>query len=350
MTSWHDQESFSSSKDVTSVDEKCEDDTLNVMTPKEKSSGGQSLNSETSKQEYLVEGPPKPPKPPLPELYKRELRRKETSVEEYSEELSKGEPLEKNAQLNEIASNKTPPNEMQSKPTALNETPSNVTPLSETPLNEPKLMKTPLKETPLKYTPKKKTPKKVTPKKETPASNGETKKELPKLEDPENSNSALTTKNLISRLLDSDIATAIMSVTTVFALYGDDVRILAFEPSADVVFLVLSAIAFFLFLTEIALLSWCKENYIYMPDFAKIRDLVTIIRWKMRESTLSWLGDIWKAMQCTSFYFWLDLISTLSMVIEARFRVVYFFMYCTIQHPDQQIISLCVIPLRCHGF
>jgi len=299
MTSWNDQESFSPSKGVTSVDEKCEDDTLNVMTSKEESSGGQSLNSETSKQEYLEEGPPKPPTPPLPELYKRELRRKETSVEEYSEELSKGEPLKKNAQLNETTSNETPLTEMQSKPTALNETTSNVTPLSETPLN-----------------PKKKTPKKVTPKKETPASNDKTKQKLPKLEDPESNNSVLTTKNLICRLLDSDIATAIMSVTTVFALYGDDVRILAFEPSADGVFLVLSAIAFFLFLTEIALLSWCKANYIYTPDFAEIKDLVTIIRWKMRESTFSWLGEIWKAMQCTSFYFWLDLISTLSMVIE----------------------------------
>ncbi|KAL7469701.1 hypothetical protein ACHAXS_009970 [Conticribra weissflogii] len=124
------------------------------------------------------------------------------------------------------------------------------------------------------------------------------------------------TKNSISRVLDSDIVTAIMSLTTVYALYGDDVRIIAFEPSADGVFLILSAIAFFLFLTEIALLSWCKEKYIHKPNFVEIKNLFTIVRWQMRESTLTWLGDIWKAMQCTSFYFWLDLISTLSMVIE----------------------------------
>ncbi len=313
MISSKDQESFNTSENLTSVNEKRKDEFSNVIISKAESSEGTSLSTE-------------------------KFRYKQTLAEDPSNEgQSKGNPLNKDANENEAASIETSSQENQSKETALNKMPFKDNPLSDIPLKKTQMKKISLKETPLKYTPKKKSSKREPPKKETPKKdtlNDEIKQELPNAENPENNNSVLMTKNSISRVLDSDIVTAIMSLTTVYALYGDDVRIIAFEPSADGVFLILSAIAFFLFLTEIALLSWCKEKYIHMPNFAEIKNLFTIVRWQMRESTLTWLGDIWKAMQCTSFYFWLDLISTLSMVIEVRYLMMHCELYCTTPNPD----------------
>ena len=107
-----------------------------------------------------------------------------------------------------------------------------------------------------------------------------------------------------------------MSFITVYAIYGDDVRILAFDPGADKAFLALSSLAFAFFLLEISLLCWCRDKYLQKPDFAAIKELLTADRWRGRKSTLSWMGQLGKAVQTGSFYFWLDLISTFSMAIE----------------------------------
>jgi hypothetical protein len=71
-----------------------------------------------------------------------------------------------------------------------------------------------------------------------------------------------------------------MTVTTIYSLFGDDVRTLAFNVNADDVFNVLTSIAFALFAIEIIFASFAKDEY--------------------------FLG----------FYFWLDLISTLSLITD----------------------------------
>jgi class 3 adenylate cyclase len=124
-------------------------------------------------------------------------------------------------------------------------------------------------------------------------------------------------KAIASKLIDANGTIAFMSIVTAYVLYGDDARILlAFDPGVDRVFLVLTSIAFALFLIEILLLCWCRDNYLKTPDFASMKELFTRDCWSERISTLSWLGEVGKAASIGSFYFWLDLISTLSMVIE----------------------------------
>ena len=71
-----------------------------------------------------------------------------------------------------------------------------------------------------------------------------------------------------------------MTVVTIYALFGDDVRQLAFHKSADTVFYGLTIAAMSLFMLEILLASIAKENY--------------------------FLG----------FYFWLDLIATVSLIFD----------------------------------
>jgi class 3 adenylate cyclase len=122
---------------------------------------------------------------------------------------------------------------------------------------------------------------------------------------------------IANKAIDASGTITFMSLVIAYVLYSDDVRILlALDPRVDLVFLVLSSIAFALFLTEILLLCWCRDNYLKTPDFASMKDLFTLDGWGYRTSTLSWLGDIGKAAQIGSFYFWIDLIATFSMVIE----------------------------------
>jgi class 3 adenylate cyclase len=124
------------------------------------------------------------------------------------------------------------------------------------------------------------------------------------------------TKRFINAFIDSNGAIAFMSLLTVYALYSDDVRIIAFPPNVDVVFLALSAVAFVFFLLEILLLCWCKGGYLRRPDFNAMRDVCCMYAWNNRRSTMEWISEVWNVLQPGSFYFWLDLISTLSMVIE----------------------------------
>ena len=121
-------------------------------------------------------------------------------------------------------------------------------------------------------------------------------------------------RGILGELVESNAVVTVMSVVTIYALYGDDLRILAFDKSADTTFLVLSIIAFALFLMEIILLCLCKQGYFVKPNWGDL--LFAIGRWKMRGTTLSWLNEVRKAMQTGTFYFWLDLVSTASLAVD----------------------------------
>ena len=78
-----------------------------------------------------------------------------------------------------------------------------------------------------------------------------------------------------------------MAVTT-FVLFGDDVRILCFPPSADSGFAFFITLSFFLFVLEMMLHCWAKS------DFSK--------------------GIFDVKGYAFSFFFWLDLLAVLSML------------------------------------
>ena len=70
------------------------------------------------------------------------------------------------------------------------------------------------------------------------------------------------------------------TLITLYALFGDDIRMLSFTKAADSGFYILTAICMFFFMLEIVLCSIAREGY--------------------------FLG----------FYFWLDLIATLSLLLD----------------------------------
>lgn len=71
-----------------------------------------------------------------------------------------------------------------------------------------------------------------------------------------------------------------MTTITVYCLFGDDVRQIAFNAEADPVFYILTIISFFAFCVEAVLSCYVRDDY--------------------------WLG----------FYFWLDIISTISLIAD----------------------------------
>ncbi len=71
-----------------------------------------------------------------------------------------------------------------------------------------------------------------------------------------------------------------MTITTIYALFGDDIRMLAFSKEADEIFYYITCVSMFLFTLEIVIASICKPDYIF------------------------------------GFYFWLDVISTVSLITD----------------------------------
>jgi len=83
-----------------------------------------------------------------------------------------------------------------------------------------------------------------------------------------------------------------MMIVTLFVLFGDDLRLLSFPPSADTAFAALNNICFFLFLIELILNCWAKSEFIRTKSI-----------WRPKVKGYMF-----------SFFFWLDLLAVVSMV------------------------------------
>ena len=74
--------------------------------------------------------------------------------------------------------------------------------------------------------------------------------------------------------------TLTMTLVTLYALFGDDIKIAVFEKQDDVIFNYITTVVLSLFSIEITLNALSQENYL------------------------------------SSFYFWLDVISTISLITD----------------------------------
>lgn len=82
----------------------------------------------------------------------------------------------------------------------------------------------------------------------------------------------------VNSFISSKIVSTVMFVVTIYALFGDDLRLAASPPSADDVFFALSTVALVLFAVEVVMNVIAKDDY------------------------------LWR------FYFWLDLVATISLI------------------------------------
>jgi hypothetical protein len=97
--------------------------------------------------------------------------------------------------------------------------------------------------------------------------------------------------------------TIIMSLFTIWALFSDDIRLAAASKDADEGFVIVITIAFFLFLTELLAASFYKEGYLELPQFTP-------------GPNESFLDKVQRIVKFGSFYFWLDVIATASLIFE----------------------------------
>jgi hypothetical protein len=97
-----------------------------------------------------------------------------------------------------------------------------------------------------------------------------------------------------------------MTIAAVYALFGEDIRLASTSADSDAVFVVLSSIVFFLFAGEVALLSFAREGYLPMPS-CKRKPGTPLKKYCLQLFSVG------------SFYFWLDVIATVSLIPEVCF-------------------------------
>lgn len=83
---------------------------------------------------------------------------------------------------------------------------------------------------------------------------------------------------MVREIVEGKLVTLLMSIITVFALFGDDIRLWFTSKEADPYFFGGLSLSFFLFTTEILINSCVVDDFKY------------------------------------SFFFWLDIIATLSLI------------------------------------
>ena len=113
----------------------------------------------------------------------------------------------------------------------------------------------------------------------------------------------------INTFIESTPVVITMSIITIWALFSDDIRLAATMKDADLGFEVVISICFFMFLSEIILASYAKgQEYLYIPDQTRLP----------KETAYQ---SFIRRIKIGSFYFWLDLIATISLIFEIHWIV-----------------------------
>jgi len=99
-----------------------------------------------------------------------------------------------------------------------------------------------------------------------------------------------------------------MSLLTFWALYSTDIRLASTYEASDPAFEGVMTFTFFMFLLEICLQSFYKPDYLSLPDWEPLPDELWYQTWVRR----LWFG---------SFYFWLDTIAALSIMLELQWML-----------------------------
>jgi hypothetical protein len=113
----------------------------------------------------------------------------------------------------------------------------------------------------------------------------------------------LRAKATVESILEHWAVITLMSIYTIWALFNDDIRLSGTDKDADLGFTIVISIGFFLFVIEIMAQVFCKPDYFLVP------------KWERGDNEDFW-EMWWRRAQVGSFYFWMDVIATLSLVLE----------------------------------
>lgn len=108
----------------------------------------------------------------------------------------------------------------------------------------------------------------------------------------------------IEEICESTTSIYLMSLLTLWTLYQGDIRLAATSKEADFPFEVIISVCFFLFSIEIILQCFYKEGYLALPI------------WQDAEPGESFLSRWEKRLSIGSFYFWMDVIATFTLIFD----------------------------------
>jgi hypothetical protein len=103
-------------------------------------------------------------------------------------------------------------------------------------------------------------------------------------------------------LLGSPAYTGIMLILTVFALFGEDLRVIAFSASADDGFNGIASFTFFAFVFDLLLASLSRTTWATSDDSSSSANVLQL--------------KCGIKGYCLSFFFWLDFVAALSLITE----------------------------------
>lgn len=122
-----------------------------------------------------------------------------------------------------------------------------------------------------------------------------------------------TARDRFNCIFDSSPARTLMIAVTLYSVYGASINELACEKTQDVIFTVFSSLTFFLFLAEVIVKCFGREGYLVLPSRQKLKMWLDSLA---KEDSLLNKCKIASKINIGSFYFWLDLMATLSMMFE----------------------------------
>jgi hypothetical protein len=145
-------------------------------------------------------------------------------------------------------------------------------------------------------------------------------------------------KDRFNSVINSSPVRFFMTLVTLYSLYSMNIRELALRKTYDSALEVCSSIVFFLFLVEVIAKCFCQQGYLQLPDRKKFDSSQCSL--ENENFVLRSIKLISTAINIGSFYFYLDLISTLSMIFEVSTIANgpdFFFLFCS------NLTSFCLI-------
>ena len=116
----------------------------------------------------------------------------------------------------------------------------------------------------------------------------------------------------VEKYIECDAYILVMSLITIWALFSDNIRIAATDRSVDGAWDVVISLIFFIFIMEILLSIFCKNDYAPIPRFEILEG---------ESLTVDFKTIFARWIQVGSFYLWLDIIATCSFMFEISWMV-----------------------------
>ena len=105
----------------------------------------------------------------------------------------------------------------------------------------------------------------------------------------------------------------LLGVSTIYALYADDIRLCALPKSVDYAMARTTTVVFFLFTVEFFLYCLAVPGYVNLPDGG-----VFLLSCKKDPGFIKKVKAI---LSCASFYFILDLVATVSLIPDVSLAI-----------------------------